>query len=151
MSLLPLRKPTKVTLNLEDTKSLLLLQILPSQPTERFQKTRLTPGHCLHGEVVNESSFGDLHIKHDGLWPLCIVHHLGLDHGVGQPRCDGGLNLVAVKTYLVIILHLQVIKSLNTFRALLEKKALEDNINIFYSFSAYFLIAVLTILPLERT
>lgn len=121
MSLFSLRKPAKITLNLENNKSLLLLQVLPSQPIECLQRTRLIPDHYLHGKVVNESSFGDLHIKHDGLRPLRVVHHLGLDHCVGQPRCDGGLNLVAVKTYLVIILHLQLTKLLYKFRALLEK------------------------------
>lgn len=108
-----LRKPPKTTLNLENNKSLLSLQTLLSQPMEPFQKTRVIADHCLHGKVVNESSFGDLHIKHDGLRPVGVVHHLGLDHCVGQPGCDGGLNLVAVKTYLVIILHLHLTKSLH--------------------------------------
>lgn len=133
-----LRNLAKITLNLENDKSFLPLQILPSQPTECSQRTRLIPAHHSHGEVVNESPFGDLHVEHDGLGPLGIVHHLGLDHGVGQPGGDGGLNLVAVKAYLVIILHLHLTKSLYKFRAPLGKNALEDNINHFCCLSAIF-------------
>lgn len=92
---------------------------LSEEPREACTLT--PPDPHSHGKVVNEGSFGHLHIKHDGLGPPGIVDHLGLDHGVGQPGCDGGLHLVAVQTHLVIILHLHLTKSLCKFRARLEK------------------------------
>ena len=56
-----------------------------------------------HGEVGNEGPFGDLHVEHDILRLWGVVHHFALDHGVGCAGSDSGLDLVAIKSYLITV------------------------------------------------
>lgn len=54
-----------------------------------------------HGEVGNESSFGDLDVEADALGFGARVDHRALDGGVGEPRCDAALHLVALDSDVI--------------------------------------------------
>lgn len=56
-----------------------------------------------HGKVGDEGSFGNLNIKHNILRPWGVVHHFGLDEGVGHTRSNSGLDFIAIKSYLINI------------------------------------------------
>ena len=50
---------------------------------------------CLHGEVGDESSFGDLDVKGDALGIGPRIDHGAFDRGVGEARRNSALHLVA--------------------------------------------------------
>lgn len=54
-----------------------------------------------HGKVGDEGSFGNLNVKHDVLRLWGVVHHFGLDDGVGHTRSNSGLDFIAIKSYLI--------------------------------------------------
>ncbi len=56
-----------------------------------------------HGEVVNEGSFGDLHVEADALGGGAWVDHGALDYGVSEPRRDSALHLIALNCDVIAL------------------------------------------------
>ncbi len=56
-----------------------------------------------HGEVVNEGSFGDLHVEADALGGGAWVDHRALDCGVSEPRRDSALHLIALNCDVIAL------------------------------------------------
>ena len=84
-------------------------------------------GSYSHGEVGDEGSFGNLHVKHNILRLWRVVHHFGLDNSVGYSRSNSRLDFITIKSHLINIFLKSARKDNCTRRKMTERQCIFDD------------------------